>query len=121
MTRTYALSMVRPHETLGLPQPIGRRLPQGIWAWNIVFLAGTVVFALGYIVQVNASASKAFELRNEQAQVDTLKTQTMELQDNVVALDSMQALADRASQLGLKPVQQITYVNALPKAAVAIR
>ena len=116
MSRAFAITMTRPHETLGLPQPFGRRLPQGIWAWNAAFLVGTLTMAIFYVVQVNSSTSKGYALRTVQNQVDTLKTQTQELQEKTISLSSLQALSTRASQLGFVQTDSVNYLDPASKA-----
>ncbi len=116
MSRAFAISMVRPHETLCLPQPLGRRLPQGIWAWNAAFLVGTVIMSLLYVVQVNTSTSKGYALRTVEKHVESLKTEAQMLQDKTIGLSSLKNLSDRASQLGFSQTNEIVYVNPTAKA-----
>jgi hypothetical protein len=107
--------MTNPHEALGIPQTLGRKLPQGVVAWNILVATASLVLGVGYIVQVNMASAKGYDLQTVQRKVDTLKTETTVLQDKVASLSSIQALNDRASQLGFVPVTQIQYVSPVAK------
>ncbi|MFA5185637.1 MAG: hypothetical protein WC551_04060 [Patescibacteria group bacterium] len=115
MSRCYAISMTRPHEALGLPQPLGRRLPQGLAGWNLFLAALTIVCGLVYIVEINASTSKGYGLSQAQKRVDELKIQTLALQNKAASLTSLQELSQKASTLGLAPVEKIEYLNPTSK------
>ncbi len=111
MSHDFAMTMKQPHVTLGLHQPIGRRLPQGILAWNIGLSALTIVLSCFYIVQISFAMSKGYALRDVEKKIDRLKTETMTLQDKVATLSSMQALNTRATELGFVPVDRLEYVT----------
>ncbi|MCI0479301.1 hypothetical protein L0Y59_02045 [Candidatus Uhrbacteria bacterium] len=103
--------MTRPHERLGLPQPIGRRLPQGVLGWNMVVAALTLMCVFGYVVQVNRAASRGYALRDVEKDVASLRSDVMRLEDTVAKLASVQALTERATALGFVPVRSIEYAN----------
>lgn len=111
MSRTLALAMNRPHERLHLPLPIGRRLPQGMLGWNLLVASATLALVVVYIVQVNSAAQRGFSLRTVQQRVDSLHTDVMSLDDKVAMLSSVQAVTDRATQLGFVPVQRLEFAN----------
>lgn len=111
MPSTFAMSLTRPHEALGLPQPLARRLPQGLMAWNIAFLTLSAVMGAFYIVQVNLATSKGYDLRRVERRVDALRTENMILQDKIATMSSMQSLNARASELGFVPVERLEFVN----------
>lgn len=115
MPNAFAISMTRPHESLGLPKPIGRRVPRGIVAWNIAIATATLACGLFYVVQVNLASTKSYELRNTEKRVDALKTETMMIQDKIVMLSSMQSLNARAAELGFVPVDRLEFVNPASK------
>jgi hypothetical protein len=121
MSRAFAISMTRPHETLGLPQPLGRRLPQGVWAWNLTVLLLSIALGIMYIFQVNAATAKSYHLRDEERRVEALKTETMVLQDKIVTLSSLEAVSTRASQLGFAPVDNLQFVNPASKSYAMAR
>ncbi|MFA5936144.1 MAG: hypothetical protein WC787_04830 [Patescibacteria group bacterium] len=103
--------MTRPHERLGLRQPLGRRLPQGIVGWNLLVAGASIAFMVAYIFQVNLAASRAFTLRDVERKVDTLKTEVVALEDKTATLSSVQAMTDRAVQLGFVTVERLEFVN----------
>ncbi|MBP9869296.1 hypothetical protein KBC59_01930 [Patescibacteria group bacterium] len=111
MPNAFAISMTKPHETLGLPQPLARRLPQGIVAWNMVFAGLTLAMVVGYVVQVNVATSKGYSLRTVEKNVEALKTDTLVLQDKIASMSSMKALTDRAVENGFVSVDQVEFVT----------
>lgn len=111
MSRTLALAMTRPHERLGLPLPLGRRLPQGLMSWNILIAAITISMAVVYVVQVNRAAARGFSLRDVEKKVDRLRSDVLSLEDQVATLSSVQSLNERATQLGFVTVDQLEFVN----------
>jgi len=111
MSSAYAISMTRPHEALGLPQPLGRKLPHGLAAFNLILAAVTLACGLAYIVEVNAATSKGYALSQAQQRVDDLKTQTLSLQNKAATLTSLQQLTARASEMGFVPVEKVLFVN----------
>lgn len=110
--RTLALAMTHPHERLGLPQPIGRRLPTGVVGWNIVILAFTFIFAIFYIVQVNRAATRGFALHDVERHVEATQTQVMALEDSIAVLSSMQAMSERADQMGYVAIDRLEFASA---------
>ncbi len=117
----FATSLTKPHEAFGFAKPIGRRLPQGIVAWNIGLLSLTVVCCVAYVVQVNLASAKNYALRDMQTKIDGLKTETMNMQDKIVTLSSMQSLNARAEQLGFAPIDKLEFVNPAAKTTALAR
>jgi len=111
MPSAFAISMTRPHETLGLRQPLGRHLPDGLAAWNIFLFALLIVFGAVYILQVNVAASKGYALRTAEKRIAALHTATMMLQDTIVTKSSMQELRTHATELGLAPADSVEFMN----------
>ncbi|MBU1033156.1 MAG: hypothetical protein ABH820_02605 [Patescibacteria group bacterium] len=107
--------MTRPHEKLGLKQPLGRRLPKGLVVWNVLLAGFTLAFLVTYIVQVNRAATMSFGLRDVEKKVEVLNTEVMAMEDKVATLSSMQALSDRAVALGFVTVDNLEFVNPASK------
>jgi hypothetical protein len=103
--------MTRPHETLGLRQPLGRHLPDGLVAWNVFFFILLFVFGGAYVLQVNVAASKGYALRTAEKRIHALQTENMMLQDTIVTKSSMQELRAHATELGLVPTDRLEFVN----------
>ncbi len=103
--------MTRPHEALGLRQPVGRRIPHGIAGWNLALSVLSVLLISFYIAQVNSSATKAYQLQDVQNRVDTLRNDATILQNQYVAGNSLYAINEKVSQSGFVPVESIEYIN----------
>ena len=112
MSRTLALSLERPHEQLGLPMPIIRRaadIKQGTWT---ALMMGSVIACMGvYIYQVNASASKSFELRQLEKQVDRLQDTVASLDYKITELKSIHALEVQIVGMGYVPLSNVRYLD----------
>lgn len=111
MSRSLALSMAKPHERFGIPQPIGRRIPHGMTSWNILLVAITIILTVFYIFQVNKAASRSFALREMEKKIETRNTAVVRLEDKVAALSSIQSVSERAKNLGFQPAERIEFVN----------
>lgn len=111
MSRTLALAMTKPHERLGLAQPLGRRLPHGLLGWNMLVFAVTLTFVVAYVVQVNRAASRGFNLRDMEKKVEALSADVMQLEDKVAKLSSVQTMSDNAVSLGFVPVDRLEFAN----------
>lgn len=115
MSRTLALTMTRPHEKLGLPQPLGRRLPRGMAIGNALFLCLAVSCLVTYVIQVNRGATRSFNLRDVEKKVEKLNTDVLSLEDRIATLSSVQALSDRAAALGFVKADHLEFVNPASK------
>jgi len=107
--------MVRPHEALGLPQPLGRKLPRGLVAWNLAIAAFTVVCSVIYVIEVNAAASKGYDLSKAERRVEGLNIDAMALQNKAASMSSIQQLTGKASELGFVAVDKVEFVNPAQK------
>ncbi len=112
MPRPFAISLKRPHEHLGLPVPMARRLAdvdRGTW---LALMIGLVVTALGvYIYQVNESAGKSFELRQLERKVDRLQDTVSALDYKATELTSIHALQGRVAGMGYVPLTNVHYLE----------
>ena len=84
MSRPFILSLKHPHEQFGLPMSFGRKLGASGRVASIVLLGAAILFCLGvYIYQVNAAASKGFQLRALEKQLETVRESVALLEDQV--------------------------------------
>lgn len=109
------MSLTKPYEALGMPKPLVCRLPRGVAALNLLLLGLTLVSCLIYVVQVNRAMSTGYDLRAAENKMETLKTETMILQDKIATMSSVQALSARAAELGYEPVDKLEFVNPAEK------
>ncbi|MEN9558023.1 MAG: hypothetical protein RL141_392 [Candidatus Parcubacteria bacterium] len=113
MSHSFALTMTKPHERFGLPQPLGRRLarqPELGWivaAWVILLACGFT-----YLFSMMTASAKGFQLRDVERRVERLRTEARALETQVAAGSSIQYLSDRAQNLGFVAVNRIESVNA---------
>lgn len=89
----------------------GLRLPRGAGALALgVLVAG---FFVGYLVQVNATSSKGFQIRTLESRISDLKQQGDKMELKVAQEQSVQAVEDKVQQMGMVPATQVDYVSAV--------
>ena len=118
MSRSFAISLKRPHEQLGLPMPIARRLADvhnGTWMTGMII---ALIACVGlYIYQVNVAASKSFELRQLEKQVERLQDTVASLEYKVTELKSIHSLEERIQGMGYVPLANVRYLDVSPQVA----
>lgn len=111
-TRAYALTMTKPHERLGMAQPLVRQLAQNaplLWEtliWTMIF-----GFVLTYIGFITASSARGFQLRDAEQRLERLQSEARSLEMDVARLSSIDAMAARAQDLGFVAVKQVDSVD----------
>ena len=75
-------------------------------------MVASFVMALGYVVQVNASTSKGYVLRDQERAIERLRTETMVLESKAMQLASVDAITERAKAQGMEPVEEVRFVKA---------
>lgn len=86
-------------------------------------IAGTVflIILIGYIVQVNASSTKAYALRD----ATRVHEELLRSQDRTIAeldrIRSLSSIMERAAFLDLVPVERIAYIQSISQHTFAIK
>jgi len=112
MTRTFALSMRRPHETLHLPMPVGRKLSEaGKTAWSLLILGITLGCFGVYIFEVNAAASRGFHLRVLEKRLEALQENVSVLENQSAQTQTLHSLEERVKALGYVPVDHMEFLD----------
>lgn len=112
MSRTLVLSMKRPHEQFGLPMSFGRKLGASRnVAWVAVLVIASLLCVGFYIYQVNAAATKGFELRSLEKRLETVRETVASLEDQAATLQTMDALKARIGELGYVPADQLEFID----------
>jgi cell division protein FtsB len=86
-------------------------------------LAGAAFLLLltGYIVQVNASSTKAYALHDATAYHEELLRSQDRLVAEIDRLRSLSSVIERKAFLDLVPVQRVSYILSTDVGAVALR
>ncbi len=112
MYRAYALTMTKPHETLGLPQPLRCQIAQhASVAWYVLMWAMICGLLLTYIGFITTSAARGFQLRDAEYRLERLQSEARALEMEVAQVSSIHAMSTRASDLGFVAVNRIESVN----------
>jgi hypothetical protein len=94
------------------------RLPRGAGAIALGVLV--VGFFVGYLVQVNATSSKGFQIRTLQNRISELKETGDKMELKVAQEQSVASVEQKVQAMGMVPAQQVQYVAA-PSDGVAMR
>jgi hypothetical protein len=113
VTRTYALTMTKPHEALGLEHPLVRQIAKDpslarfTMIWALLFCLG-----LTYIGLITASSAQSFQLRDAQDRVDRLTMESRALETMVARTSSIDALSKHAANGGYVQVATVQTIDA---------
>lgn len=84
---------------------------------GVIFL----LFLIGYIMQVNASSTKAYALRDAQVRHEELIRANDRLGAEIDRLRSLSSIMERQAFLDLVPVKNISYILTEGAEVVAVR
>ncbi|GEM_PF-1134950 len=121
MARTFAFTLKRPHEHLGLPMPVGRRLfEMSRETW--LACMGTILLSLMglYMYQVNTVANKSFRLRALEKRSERLQENISSLENRMEEKQSIRALEEQMSGLGYVPVARVEFLDRDGASSVAV-
>lgn len=71
-----------------------------------------VAFFVGYLVQVNATSSKGFQIRTLESQISDLKEAGDKMELKVAQEQSVQAVEEKVKGMGMVPTPEVQYVTA---------
>ncbi|MBD3251609.1 hypothetical protein GF380_04125 [Candidatus Uhrbacteria bacterium] len=105
--------MTKPHETLGLPQPVGRQIAQHTSvAWYVLIWLLIFGMTLTYVGFITTSSARGFQLRDAEQRLERLQSEARALEMEVAKVSSIGAMATRAQDLGFVVVNRVETVNA---------
>jgi hypothetical protein len=112
-SRAYVLTMTKPYEKLGLPQPFGRRMARHTSvAWYLLIWIVLFGLALTYIGFITTGAARGFQLRDAEHRLETLRSQARALEMDVAKASSIGAMAARADDMGFVAIEHVDTINA---------
>ncbi len=76
-----------------------------------ILFALVAVFGAGYLIQINAAASKGYQIRTLENQISDLKTQSGKLEIQVAQEQSVQAVENKVQDLGMVPTPNVEYLR----------
>ncbi len=78
---------------------------------NVLCIGGMLAFGVLYVGQVNSAATKGYAIRDLQERTIELRHERDRLEMHVAKLRSLDSVKARESFLGLKKVNQVTFVQ----------
>ncbi len=79
---------------------------------NIIVLALILIVGMLYIIQVNRSVTKGYEIRDLETAISDLRLETERLESQVAESRSMAEIDERVQMLGMVPSSGPEYVSA---------
>jgi len=81
---------------------------------NLVLFVFTTTVAMSYVVQVNASATKGYQIRELQNSIDQLKLSNQSVQVKIAETRSMENIAAKVPMLGMVKAGTPQYISGSP-------
>jgi len=75
-----------------------------------IFLA-LIISSFAYLALINNVSTGGFELKSLEQQIATLKEQNKKLEIEATKLESMNMIAQATENMGLKPADQVEYLE----------
>jgi hypothetical protein len=79
---------------------------------NMVILAMVLLIGFAYIVQVNRSTTKGYQIRDLETSIEKLGIENQRLEIEVAGNRSVAAVDERVKMLGMVPTDTPDYVSA---------
>lgn len=87
---------------------------------NALMLLGIIAMALGYLVMINTSATKGFQIRSIEQKIAGLEDERKRLDLQALASQSMGSIESQVGGLGMVPVSNVEYLSGAA-GSVAVR
>lgn len=112
--RSFAFTLRRPTETLGLPMPVSRRINPGAMHRTLAMgILGAIFFtSVGvYVASIGSAAQRTVELRTLERQLGSVKEIVADLDQKIAREQAMPAIETRVKALGFVPIDRSEYVR----------
>ena len=114
---TFTLAQSRSFE-VPQRQTLAVRLPLSLW--NTLLLGVVAMLIVWYLVEVNVTMSKNYQIRDLNKQVATAQSVARSNQVKLTELETVSNLTAQATAIGMVPVGSVEYVTR-PVSGVAFR
>jgi len=114
MFRSYALTMTRPYEQLGMPIPFIRQLKNHAYiGWYVAVWFALFIVVLTYIGFITTGSAKGFQLRDAESRIERLQSEARGLEMQVATLSSVASMRNKVGDMGFVAITSVTHVNAV--------
>ncbi len=120
--RSFAFTLQRPSQALGLPMPVSRRIdPSAVHRSLALGVLGLVfVTSIGmYVSMIGRAAQRTVELRALDRQVEALTEVVADLDQKIAREQAMPTMEARVRSLGFVSIDRSEYVRVPLHPAVA--
>lgn len=117
---THSFHLKSPQQALGLALPLGKRLAHVAQrSWVYVLLIASVVGMVLYVFQMNYTATKGFALREKEVQLDKLKMNVAQLEDQVAQKRALSTIEGQLQGKGYVVADRLEFAD-VPRSGVAM-
>lgn len=112
--RSFAFTLRRPTEALGLPMPVSRRIDPSAMHRTLALSVLAVIFftSVGvYVTSIGSAAQRTVELRTLERQLESVKEIVADLDQKIAREQAMPAIEARVKALGFVPIDRSEYVR----------
>jgi len=112
--RSFAFTLRRPTEALGLPMPVSRRIDPSAMHRTLAMGVLAVIFftSVGvYVSSIGSAAQRTVELRTLERQLESVKEIVADLDQKIAREQAMPAVEARVKALGFVPIDRSEYVR----------
>lgn len=112
--RSFAFTLRRPTEALGLPMPVSRRIDPSAMHRTLAMSVLAVIFftSVGvYVSSIGSAAQRTVELRTLERQLESVKEIVADLDQKIAREQAMPAVEARVKALGFVPIDRSEYVR----------
>ncbi len=120
--RSFAFTLRRPSQTLGMPMPVSRRIDPSSFHRSLALVVLGVVFVTSvgvYVSMIGQAAQRTVELRKLDAQVDSLKEIVADMDQKIAREQAMPTMEARVKELGFVAIDRSEYVRVPLRPSVA--
>ena len=88
-----------------------KTMDQNLALINLVVLALVLLIGFAFIIQVNRSTTKGYQIRDLETRIEQLGIENQRMEIEVARNRSVAAIDDKVQMLNMKPVEQVDYVS----------
>ncbi len=111
---SFAFTLRRPTEALGLPMPVSRRIDPSAMHRTLAMSVLALIFftSVGvYVSSIGSAAQRTVELRTLERQLESVKEIVADLDQKIAREQAMPAFEARVKALGFVPIDRSEYVR----------
>ena len=86
---------------------------------NVTLVGFVIIAVAAYLFQVNSLATKGYEIRELESQIEEVRQKNQQLQLAVAELESLESVKNKVAELNMVAVGKADFINAAPVVVAA--